>query len=476
MSWILTRLRAAATVALAPALLWSQSTSSTARPDFRPLRFEETWSAIPSAKSALEDLPKHIALAPYDLAWLSLGASARWREEFNHDYQFSSATANQDQFSASRVLLSGDLHVGRTNGLYARGFAEWRDAQGFNRTLPGGIRTNEQDRHDWQNSFAEVGWSTDLSVRYGRQDVTLGKERLVGISDWTNSRRSFQGLRVQTRVGNVAFDVLDAHVMAIRADLPNRPDSTTRFRYAAVGSARDAAAAPTIRPSAWQFYVLQNDALIGARNARSTYGSRVQWKAPLFGRSGTQLSFEFEGAEQRGWAASKDVHAWFYANDLQIAFRKARLVPSIILGYDRASGDKNAADGHSDTFTALYASAHSYGGIADAFGRGNLAEVRTGAGIDPTSWLQVQFISRAFSRVELGDGVYSKQNTIFRAASNSTARNVGTENDLTASVKVGRHVKLQGGLAQVDPGAFLRLTPGGAHSQRFAFVSSTVTY
>ena len=467
------QLRAIVTIGFTPALLWGQSGS--ARPDFRPIRFEESWNQAPATRP-IDDLPKHIRLIAHDLAWLSLGGSVRWREEYNHDYGFSAAEANQGQFSVSRALLSGDLHIGRAAGPYLRGFAEFRDAQGFNRTLPGGVRSNEQDRHDWQNSFVEAGWSSNVALRYGRQDVSIGKERLVGISDWSNSRRSFQGLRVLTTFGDIAVDVLDAHVMLIQSDLPNRPDSTTRFRYAAIGSAREAAPAQTMRPVAWQFYVLQNDAVLGARNARSTYGARSVWKVPLSAKAGVQLSYEFEGAEQRGWLGEKDVHAWFIANDVQLSFRKTPWAPALILGFDRANGDKNAADGHADSFTTLYGSARSSGGIADVYGRGNLAELRAGATINPTSWLDIQLVSRSARRVELGDGVYSKQNTLFRAPSSSTARDVGTETNLTANLKVGRHVKVQGGLAQVDPGAFLRLTPGGAHSQQFAFVSSTVTF
>jgi hypothetical protein len=460
---------ALAAIGLAPAVLCAQSSST--RPDFSPIRFEEK-----PATHAVDDIPKHITILAHDLAWLSLGASVRWREEFNHDYQFSADSANQGQFSVSRTLINGDLHIGRATSAYLRGFAEFRDAQGFNRNLPGGVRTTEEDRHDWQNAFVETGWSSILAIRFGRQDVALGKERLVGISDWTNSRRSFQGLRVLTSVGGLAVDLLDARVMIVRSNLPNRPDSTTRFRYAAIGSAHDAAAARTLRPMAWQIYILQNDAVLGARNARSTYGARAQWKAPIFGQSGAQLSYDFEGAVQRGRQDVRDVRAWFVANDVQLTFRKAPWAPTVIVGYDRASGDKDAADGHAETFTALYASAHSYGGIADVFGRGNLAEVRTGASVEPTAWLGVQLVSRAFSRVELGDGVYSKQNARFRAPSNSTARNVGTETDLAANVKIGRHLRVQGGLAEIDPGAFLRLTPGGAHAQHFAFVGSTLTY
>lgn len=463
------------TTAVALRTLDSAPAKTVVRPEFRPLRFDETWPRIDGPSRTWNDALKHILLASHDYAWLTLGGSLRWRTESVRDYQFVPTANMQDDFSLSRTLLHADLHVGPARGPYARAFAEFRDAQGFNRTLPGGVRSSEQDRSDWQNAFVEGGWNA-TGLRLGRQDVALGRERLVGISDWANSRRSFQGIRAFSRIGPVAIDLLDAHVMAVRSDLSNRPDSTTRFRYLAVGSAADAAARRTVVPSAWQLYVIQLDAVLGARHERTTYGSRAQWKAPVFGASGTQASFEVEGAAQRGWQGAKDIDAWFLATEAQLAFRLVRFTPTLTAAYDRASGDRDAADNTNGTFTALYASAHPNGGIADAFGRGNLAELRGGVTADATSWLQLGLVTRSFARLELADGVYSKQNTLFRAASGSSARDVGAETDFTATVKIGRNLRVLGGIAEVDPGRFLRETPGGGGVQRFSFLSTSFTF
>ncbi|MBI3568557.1 MAG: alginate export family protein [Gemmatimonadetes bacterium] len=445
------------------------------RPEFRPLRFDEQWPDLSGARQGWNDALKHIPLAPHDLAWVTFGGQLRWREESVRDFQFFAAPTMQNDFGVSRTLLSGDLHVGTATGPYLRGFAEMRDAQGYDRRLPGGVRSNEEDRHDWQNSFVEGGWGA-TGIRLGRQDVILGRERLVGISDWTNSRRSFDGLRVQSVLGPLAFDVLDAHVMAVRMDLPNRPDSTTRFRYIAVGAAQTATARRSFVPATWQLYVLQLDAVLGPRHERTTYGSTAQWKAPVFGASGAQASFEYEAAEQRGWQGDKVINAWFFATEAQVVFRRAPGAPTLIAGYDKASGDKDPNDTQAGTFTALYASAHSHGGIADVFGRGNLAELRGGVTADAASWLDLGLVTRSFSRVELADGVYNKQNTLFRAASGNTARDVGVETDFTATVKLGRNLRLLGGIAEVDPGRFMKQTPGGGGVQRFSFAGTTITF
>ena len=452
-----------------------RSPATYVRPEFRPVRYEEDWKRNPGVRASWDDALKHIALLPDDMAWLTVGGAFRWREESVRDYQFVSAAGMQDDFAVSRTTLHGDLHVVSNAGPYARAFAEFRDAQGYNRSLPGGVRITDADRHDWQNAFVEGGWGP-TGLRWGRQDVNIGRERLVGIADWINARRAFEGVRAFTTIGPVAIDLMDAHVVAVRIDLPNRPDSTTRFRYLTVGSPAEAAPRRTFMPALWQLYVLQLDALIGPRHERSTYGTRLMWKAPVPELAGAVASFEFEGAGQRGWQGAKSINAWFVATDAQLAFRQIRFAPAISAGYDVASGTKDPAGTVNGTFTALYASAHSHGGMADVFGRGNLAERRVGVSAEPRSWLQLGLVTRRFSRVELADGMYSKANTLFRAASGSTARELGAETDFSATVKVGRFIRLQGGIAEVDPGAFLLETPGGAHVERFSFVGTTLAF
>jgi hypothetical protein len=454
-----------------PAGAAAQSSRATVVPDFRPLRWDENWSSLPTG--ALDNAIKHITLAPHDVLWLTLGGAFRWRNENDHNYQFAPAANMQNDFNVSRTLLSADLHLGGP-GPYARAFAEFRDAQGYNRTLPGGVRTNEQDRSDWQNAFAEAGWGTAVAARYGRQDITLGKERLVGISDWTNSRRNFQGARVRAEFGGVAIDAVDAHVMLVRMTQSDLPDTATRFRYVALGSATPAAPAVTLRPAVWQAYAMRIDGLVGAALQRITYGVRSEWRVPVV--TGAVASAEVETAAQRGTQGALGINAWFMASEAQLSWRGLPFKPMLLVGYDRASGDRSTTDATAGTFTAMYASAHSHGGIADVFGRGNLAEQRVGATADITSWWKVQWISRAFSRVELTDGVYTKQNTLFRAAAGNTSRDVGAEHDVEATFKVGRHLRLQAGYAAVNPGAFLRTTPAGAQPIRFAYGTTTFIF
>jgi hypothetical protein len=456
-----------------PCMLLGQSAnagpSGSADPAYATNRSDEHWPATPSA-GALRAL-KHIALRSDDVAWLTLGGSIRARGISYRNFSVSNTPLMQDTYEEMRTLASTDLWIGSAVGSHARIFAEGRDAQGFGRTLPGGIRVNEADRADWQNLFVEAGTSVG-GLRYGRQELSLGRERLVGTGDWSNSRRSFEGTTAMASLGNLRFEAFDGRVVAVRISEPDRPDSTTQFRVASVATVKDRAASRSLTPAAWQVWVfrLQSDRGL---SARTTVGARTLWKAPVHGAVGT---FELEAASQRGHLKAKTVDAWYAVAEGTLTWKRVRWAPSALMGFDIASGTGADTLRRFDTFQPPYAAAHAFNGIADLLGRGNLAEVRVGGGVDPSKTVQLQGLLRHYGRVLLSDGVYTKANALFRSAEGSRDRSVMDELDFTANWQVHRQLKVQGGAAFVLPGSFLRNASGGATNERFAFLSTTYLF
>ncbi|MDQ8154945.1 MAG: alginate export family protein, partial [Gemmatimonadota bacterium] len=386
--------------------LLRQSAKAVARPEYQNSRFAESWLRRPPRGGGWDDPLKHIDIARGDVVHLTLSGSYRWRSEFNTNYMMSNAPAAQDQFAASRLLLAGDFRVGRLTGPYARAFAEYRDAQAFNRTLPGRLTTKELDRADFQNAFLEAG-SGAYGVRYGRQEMSVGKERFVGVSDWSNARRAFHGVRAFGRVGPAVLDVSDVRVMSVRSLAWNFPDSTSRFRTVALSSRADRPAALTFRPASWHAYYLDYRAEVGARHERRMVGLRSGWRTPL-AIGGGQAAIDAEVGTQRGYVGAKPLEAWFHAVEATMTFKAVRYSPMLQLALDRGSGTKGGADPRAGTLSTMYGSAHSYDGIADVFGVANLRIARLVGGAELARWLQLRTAVRSYRRVELGDGVYSK--------------------------------------------------------------------
>lgn len=447
--------------------------AQTAKPDFRNLRFDEVY--LPSSRTSnWDDAIKAIPLLGASPLTLTFGGQLRWRGESYRDFNTTTQNDDNDQ---SRVQLLADLQAGNRSGAHARVFAEWRDAQSYGRTLPGGARTNDEDRHDMQNLFADVGYGASF-VRYGRQEIALNRERLFGVPDWSNTRRGVQGTRAVLVQGAFAIDAMDVRPVIVRQTLPNRADSTTRFRTAAIGNAPNAKPVMSGLPAVWQTYWYDQEIRTPtALTRRTTTGVRAQWQwgatAPASSRA---LSIDVEGASQRGHVSTRDVQAWFGVADAQVTWRKARGAPTLTLGVEEASGENANTASTVETFFTLYPAAHSHGGYADVIGRANVRELHAISTWDVTKAVQLRSALYRFDRLRLDDGVYTKQNAVLRAASGSTERHAADEVDVSGIWKLTRHWRITFGVGIVEPGDFLKSTPGGAVTERWGYAGTSFTF
>ncbi|RMH23114.1 MAG: hypothetical protein D6698_00150, partial [Gammaproteobacteria bacterium] len=161
------------------------------------LRYQENWSVlkgIPSSQLSRHDHIKFIALDSQDRNWLSLGGHFRVRAENWSNFAFSAPRNNDDSFVLWRMTGHADLHLGR----HHRFFLEGKSALATDRDLPGGKRTLDVDTYALQQAFWDVRLSitdnTTLTIRPGRQELLLGKQRLVSPLPWGNSLRSWDGV------------------------------------------------------------------------------------------------------------------------------------------------------------------------------------------------------------------------------------------------------------------------------------------
>ena len=448
---------------LSPAALHAQ------RPDYKNLRFDELWKRT-DRTSHWDDKIKAIPLAPG--VFLTIGGQARWREEFAHAFNLS---ATSDTYGQSRLLLNADLQFGDIKRAHGRMFVELRDAQSYNRELPGGTRPGDADRGDIQNVFVDAAFGKSL-VRVGRQEIVMGRERLIGVPDWTNTRRGFQGVRAILVRGAFALDAFDARPVVVRLRLPNLGDTTTRVRAFTLGSAVGAKPAIHALPATWQAYWYEQVVSTSTLTRRLTSGARAVWTFSSASNVAPALSFETEAAVQRGAAGARALHAWFWTTEWQAQWRRSHGTPTLALGVEAASGNRNPSDARLETFHTLYAAAHAHGGYADVFGRGNAREVHIISSWDATKKVALRAAWHRYSRLQLADGVYTKQNTVLRAAFNSSDRHVADEIDLSTTINVSRHLRLTGGQFLVAPGAFLRNTPGSAVQERLSYLGTAFTF
>ena len=436
------------------------------------LRAQSTPTAAAATAHTWSDRLKKIPLYEGWPLTLTLSGQARWREEFMRGYNVGTL---HDDYGFTRLMVGLDVQAGQSKGLHGRVLAELRDAQALSRTLPGGTRTTDGDRHDIQNLYADIGYGRSF-VRYGRQEVSLNRERLVGVPDWANTRRGSEGTRAQLVRGRLVLEGADIRPMIVRLDRGNRPDSTARLRTLSLGSATGASRFARGVPTQWNGYWYEQTIRTSSSfTRRLTTGARTLWQFGTPAASRLVTAMELEGAVQRGHAGTRELQAWFWVAEAQLQWRRVRGTPSLALGLEEASSDRPATPGN-EAFAVLYPAAHQHGGFADVIGRPNVTEVHAISSWDPLPSLSLRGAWYRFDRRRLDDGVYNKQNALFRASSGSTARHVADEVDLTAAWKATTHLRVLVGGATVLPGAFLSSTPGGAHVEHWGYLGTTFAF
>lgn len=454
-----------------PASSQSSPAKPTPRPEFKSLRFDEVWTRASNA-SQWDEAFKAIPLAPGHPVTLTLGGQVRWREEF---FRAFNLVSQNDDNSQSRVLLSADVQVGNRKTLHGRVFAEARDAQSYGRSLPGGARPSDADRHDVQNLLADVGYGASF-VRYGRQEIAINRERMFGVPDWSNTRRGSEGTRAQLVRGRFALEAIDARPVTVRQSRGNRADSTARFRVLSLGNSSGATPFVKGLPAVWQgYWIEQVIQTSSTRTRRLSSGGRTMWtwgKKP----AARSYSFEMEGTVQQGHTGARALDGWFWIAESQVQWKGSRGAPSLAIGIEEASGEKASTTNTQEAFASLYPAAHAHGGYADVIGRTNARELHLIGTWDPVKPINLRGAWYRFDRLRTDDGIWTKQNTLFRAASGSRDRHAADEFDLTGTWKTSRHWRVIAGAAIVLPGPFLKNTPGSAQTERWGFVGTSFTF
>ncbi len=435
--------------------------TSPARPAYEMVRYREDWSR-PLTGDLMDPL-KHIAL--WDDGWLSLGGHVRARAERDDNYLGGGAGTRTDNFGLLRVHLHADLHV----SAHLRAFVEGRVASARGRDLPGGFRSIDRDDGDVQQAFVELNnvalGAGRWALRVGRQELLFGRERVLSPLDWVNARRSFQGGVLEGRDGALMFTALWVHPVTIVSAAMNVPDVHTMLWGGQVTWTRGAAALTDV------YVLVKGVDAAGAVPAaqRSTIGVRT-----LGAVAGTALSYELEGGVQLGAAGGAGVQAWMLATDLTHAWAGPH-APSLTVGVDYASGTGAGAAAQSGTWDQLYPLAHAFLGFADALGRRNAIEERVVAQWSATPSVRLRGSLHAFQRASTDDAIYDATGAVLRASVPNAPRNIGGEADLTAIWRIGRHLRLDGGVARFTPGDFFSAT-GSAQPYSWGFMSVTATF
>lgn len=392
-------------------------------------------------------------------------AELRSRYEYRHDFSSYLPLASglgrgrSVEYLRTRLGLAVDY-------LWIGAFAEAVDSREFNNHPEGsGAKKTQASAFDLYQAYLEIKQpgQIPISLRLGRQGISLGSKYLVDAPTWNNKLRSFDMARLTHSGKRYQVDVFMGRVVEVK-DGFDRWKSKELFS----GFFSTITFCPAAKLDAYFLDLFDEKdvdpaKLITGETTPERAGTTGDENRMTAGGRGygafldKKLDYEIEFAYQFGKRASDQIRA--FAAHESVGYKiPFVLSPKIRLEHAYASGDKNNKDGRYQTFKPLFGSTHSPFGQIDFFRWQNIHTLSGSLQATPWSGLDIMVEYDAFWLASIHDKWVTASgeaigSTVAVGASKSSF--AGHEIDVKASYVVRKEVKLEAGYAHFIPGDFL---------------------
>lgn len=303
----------------------------------------------------------------------------RGEGRLNPDFDANGGAADLGQV-LERVRIQAHAKWGPVSG-----FVQVQDARTWG--FEGSTVSNEANT-DLHQGWGQVGGERGkLSgyVRAGRQEIAIGKQRLIGPLAWMPNARSFDALALHGAYGNYSLDGFLAIMQPMGTVTepdptdPTAPDLTADSQGAQLAGLWFGARPHKAINAEILGLVLRNDGQNGNINFERTLGNvgARLWGEPLDG-----LTYDAEANVQFGDNNGRDHLAWAWAADLQYVHKKLKRVkPGAAVGYAMGSGEEcvnapgdpaGCGAAESTEFFNFFPTNHLHYGFVDLLGWRNM--------------------------------------------------------------------------------------------------------
>ena len=334
----------------------------------------------------LEDIP----------SWLSLDMQIRLRTEQQTSYLYISG--NDRIYELTRTY--GGATVQPTS--YLTGYLQYIDTHALG--LPVNIvASNMRDVFDLRQGYLELHHDS-YQLYAGRRELKYGSERVVGISDWTNNSRTWDGFYGhfgdKTDKNNV--DAFSTSVVAIYPTSLDKHGAGLTFHgvYGTIGS--------WIPNATLQPFVLVR-ALPHVKSQQGICGSEVEttFGAEMEGRLPAGFDYDVLGDLQRGSYSNDSIHAGAGIAKVAYLINSLPWKPRLGGEYDYSTGNSHQNPNRVSTYDQQYPSNHNAFGLVDLFGFQNIKEQRVNLDFGPTKNLSLLIQGEALGVSSRFDSIYN---------------------------------------------------------------------
>jgi hypothetical protein len=393
--------------------------------------------------------PFHFANFP---KWATVDFQVRAREENQSSDKYISG--NDAVYVLTRVWGGLELRPGPHISTYL----QFTDAHSLGLPLAY-VSSNMRDEFDGRQAFVDLH-AGKFKIIAGRQELRYGDERLVGISNWTNTSRTWDGFLGRFGDKN-RLDLFSTSVVVVHPTSLDKHGAGLTF-HGAVATITTWAPHVVLQPFVFVRALprVESQQSIWGTETEVTAGAEVSAKFP------NGVYFDTIEAPQRGSYSNDSIRA-------DAAYIKAGYSadhidwkPRLAGEYDYASGNPKVFPSRIATFDQQYPSNHNVFGLTDLFGFENIKQERINldlAPAKPVALLIQQGWLRAASPL---DNIYSSSGstTIKAPTGGFHSSDIGREFDASGQYAFlgDSNMTMNLGVGHFSPGTLMRENAHGA--------------
>ena len=331
--------------------------------------------------------------------------------------------------------------------------------------------SNMRDTFDLRQGYVDLQ-GRGIQLIAGRQELKFGSERIIGVSDFTNNARSFDGFDL--RLGNQKnkIDLFSTSVVSVHPTALDTHGPGLTF-HGAYGSFTSLVPHANIQPFLL-FHTLRSQAKndgTAKKQLEITPGVEVTGTLPR--------NFDYTGmiAFQRGSRGSQSIRSG--AGFMKLAYTEPRLLwsPRIGTEFDYATGNSPSHPLDKRTFDQEYPSNHDVFGLVDLFGFQNIQQVRINLDLAPSNYLTVLIQGSNLSLASRFDSIYDSSGSALRSspALGFRSRGLGKEIDFSAKYLFRESVVLNVGYGHLFSKSSIK-SDKGINSDSLGYMSLTYRF
>ncbi|HEY4048240.1 MAG TPA: alginate export family protein [Acidobacteriaceae bacterium] len=403
------------------------------------------FAGVPRAWAQYAEYPRQVGgYQPFESgilpSWMSLDFELRGRTEDQTAIKLISGQNELYELTRAR----GGMQIQASSWFTA--YVQFQDAHALALPLKY-TAANMRDTFDLRQGYLDLH-SKSVRLIAGRQELRYGDERVVGISDWTNTSRSWDGFLL--RVGDKnKLDLFTTSVVNIYPTSFDTHGAGLTF-HGAVGTLTTLLPKTTFQP----FLLVR--ALPRVKSQQGIYGNETEFTPGIIvtREANSGLDYTATGTIQRGTYSNDSIHAG--SAIIKTGYTEEHLPwrPRAGFEYDYATGNAHRNPMRISTNDQLYPSNHNAFGLVDLFGFQNIQQFRGDFDLTPLPNLSLFLQAGALQLATNRDNVYNSSGTplVSAPATGFLGRDIGTEFDASAKYVLTKYLVINAGVGHLFPG------------------------